>query len=182
MKIKIIAILLTTIYGVSFGQANTYKKAEIDSIISLFRNQTGIRALAYKDTILVHEAIKNQLSVSSKKQDKWVSVKIPKNAMIYGALPGSSPFFTTSKTLKEADSLLIKFWKSLQVESNQIYGYRPWVGEFRIKDTIKVAITMTQANPQFGKGGAWQIFVKEHEKNLVLMDTIKLRSSNKFAN
>ena len=157
-------------------------KLESDSLILLFRNQTGIRAIAIPDTNIVIAAKLSKIKAGSKGVDKWVAAKIPKNISLYGGLPGQSPFFSVSKTVKNADTLLIKYWKSLQVESSQIYGYRPWLGVYGVKDTIVVALAQMQANPQYGKGGAWQLFVKDHAKNLLLNDTIKLRSSNRFAN
>jgi hypothetical protein len=157
-------------------------KLQSDSLILLFRNQTGIRALAVLDSNIVRFAKLSQHSATHPGVDRWVAAKIPKNISLYGGLPGQSPFFSVSKTVKDADTLLIKYWKSLQVESSQIYGYRPWLGVYGVKDTIVVALAQMQANPQYGKGGAWQLFVKDHAKNLILNDTIKLRSSNRFAN
>ncbi len=157
-------------------------KLESDSLILLFRNQTGIRAIAIPDTNIVIAAKLSKMKAGHKGVDKWVAAKLPKNIYLYGGLPEQSAFYSVSKTVKNADSLLIKYWKSLQIESNQIYGYRPWLGVYRVTDTIVVALSQTLANPQYGKGGAWQLYVKDYAKRLVLNDTIKLRSSNKLAN
>jgi hypothetical protein len=152
-----------------------------DSLIFMFRNQTGIRAIAVLDTTIVKAAKLLQKS-NNINEDKWVAAKIPRNTNLYGGLPNQCALYSVSKTLKNADTLLIKYWKSLQVESSQISGYRAWVGIYNVKDTIVVAISRTQANPQYGNGGAWQLYVKDYDKHLVLNDTIKLRSSNKYAN
>ena len=40
---------------------------------------------------------------------------------------------------------------------NPTHGFRPKVAEYTTKETIKVGVSITLANPQFGKGGGWQV-------------------------
>jgi len=150
-----------------------------DSLIYLFRSQTGIAAVAITDTSVLNTAKRWQGQGNYPGVDNWVTAKIPNNVYLYGGLPGQSAFYSVSKTLKDADSLRVDYWKSLQVEANPKFGYRPWVGVFAVKDTLVVALAKTLANPQFGKGGAWQLYVKDYAKSLVVKDTIKLKLISK---
>lgn len=150
-----------------------------DSLIFQFRSQTGINAVTVTDTSVLNTARRWQGQGNYPGVDNWVTAKIPNNICLYGGLPGQSAFYSVSKTVKDADTLQVNYWKSLQVEANPKFGYRPWVGVFTVKDTLVVALAKTLANPQFGKGGAWQLYVKDYAKSLVVKDTIKLKPVTK---
>jgi len=67
------------------------------------------------------------------------------------------------------------YWESLQVQAHPTFGYRPMVGVFDLEQPTVVAIAKTLANPQFGEGGAWQIYVEDYETILTATDTIVLK-------
>jgi hypothetical protein len=71
---------------------------------------------------------------------------------------------------------MVDYWESLQVKAHPEFGYRAMVGVFDIKnDSIVVAISKTLANPQYGAGGAWQIYVGNFDEVLLVLDTIYLK-------
>ena len=90
--------------------------------------------------------------------DDWEVYKIKAGTKIYGGLPGQSEFYSTLDNLQDAGFSKVKFWESLQVKPHATHGFRPKVGEYVIKKDIEVAISRTLANPQYGKGGGWQVF------------------------
>ncbi len=143
-----------------------------------FRKQSGIDAEAFSDTSVLNTARRWQGQGEYPGVDYWVTAKIPNHIKLYGGLPGQSAFYSVSNTVRAADTLQTIYWKSLQVQENPKFGYRPWVGVFEVKDSLIVAIAKTLANPQFGKGGAWQLYVKDYVKSLVIEDTICLKKQN----
>ena len=50
------------------------------------------------------------------------------------------------------------------------------VGIFSLENATVVAIAKTLANPQFGEGGAWQIYIEEFEDVLTAVDTVILKT------
>jgi len=69
----------------------------------------------------------------------------------------------------------VKYWESLQVKPNPTHGFRPKVAEYTTKETIKVGVSRTLANPQFGQGGGWQVFVDDFVNKLELVKEISLK-------
>lgn len=146
-----------------------------NEIIEFFRNETGLDAVYVVDTSLLNSVTAWQGKGDYPGVDKWTTVKIPNNFDLYGGLPGQSEYYTISSTLTAADTLQQAYWQSLQVKENPKYGYRPMVGVFEMNDTLVVAISKTLANPQYGEGGAWQIYVKDFAGDLTVLDTVYLK-------
>ena len=48
------------------------------------------------------------------------------------------------------------------------------IGEYEVTRNIQVAISRTLANTQYGKGGAWQLFVENYTADLRLIREIVL--------
>ena len=172
-----IAVIVTAAAKKTFNHSILSKN---DSLIFEFRKQCDIDAKAVIDTSVLNTARRWQGQGNYPGVDYWVTAKIPNHIKLYGGLPGQSAFYSVSNTVRLADTLQTVYWKSLQVQENPTFGYRPWVGVFEVKDTLIVAIAKTQANPQFGKGGAWQLYVKDYVKSLVVQDTIRLKKQIKL--
>ena len=106
--------------------------------------------------------------------DDWEVYEIPAGTKVYGGLPGQSEFYSTFDNLQSVEFDKVKYWESLQVKPNAIHGFRPKVGEYTIKKDIKVAVSRTLANPQFGRGGGWQVFIENFSDDLEFVKEIKL--------
>ena len=83
-----------------------------------------------------------------------------KGEIVYGGVPGPSPYYMDKKTLDVSDGSREKLWKSLQVKPNPEKGYRPKVQTYRVKRDIKVGKGYALANPEYGKGGGRQFSSK----------------------
>jgi filamentous hemagglutinin len=101
--------------------------------------------------------------------------EIPANTMLYGGLPGQSEFYSVEQSLKKVNYDKAKYWESLQVAPHPTFGFRPKVGEYSVNIKIKVAIAKTLANPQYGVGGAWQVFVENYAKKITFIKEIPLK-------
>ncbi len=145
------------------------------SIIKSFIIETGINAISATDTALLNAVKSWQGKGDYPSIDNWTTVKIPDNFDLYGGLPGQSEYYSIDQTVVAADTIKAPYWKSLQVKAHPQFGYRTMVGVFDIKDSIIVAIAKTLANPQYGDGGAWQIYVEDYNDALMVIDTIYLK-------
>jgi hypothetical protein len=140
-----------------------------------FVSTTGIKIRKVVDNDILTKAKQWQGKGDYPGIDDWEAYKIPAGTKIYGGLPGQSEFYSTLDNLQNMGFDKAKFWESLQVKPHPINGFRPKVGEYVTKQDITVAISKTLANPQFGKGGAWQIFVEEFSLNLEFVKEIPLK-------
>ena len=66
------------------------------------------------------------------------------------------------------------YWQHLQVKPNELFGYRPLVGEFELTRTVRVPMSIVQNNPALGPGGAIQYVVGNFENRLQLLQKIEL--------
>jgi hypothetical protein len=92
--------------------------------------------------------------------DKFKVVLLKKDSIIYGGVPGQSPFYTTKSTLRRFGNDANAIYKGLQVVDRN-GEYHPGLGAYRVKQDTYVAISITRANPQHGSGSAVQIVVKD---------------------
>ena len=148
---------------------------ETNAVIEAFRLDTGIDAVWLTDTTLLNTVEGWQGSGDYPGVDEWATATIPAGLDLYGGLPGQSEYYTIDQTLIDADTMQIAYWESLQVKAHPTFGYRPDVGVFDLNTTTTVAISRTLANPQYGAGGAWQIYVEDFTTDLTVLDTIPLQ-------
>jgi hypothetical protein len=146
-----------------------------NSLLLTFKIQTGINATQATDDSLLIKAKRWQGSGSYPGVDAWEVFEISANTKLYGGLPGQSEFYSVEKSLLDVNYDKVKYWKNLQVAPHPAFSYRPKVGEYLVKVVIKVAVSKTLANPQFGMGGAWQIFVNDYTKKLTFAKEIPLK-------
>jgi hypothetical protein len=147
-----------------------------NEVIDAFHSETGLGAVYFVDTTLLNAVISWQGQGDYPGVDDWTTAKIPGNFDLYGGLPGQSEYYTISQTIAGSDTIMVGYWESLQVKAHPQFGYRSIVGVFDIiNDSIVVAISKTLANPQYGAGGAWQIYVGNFDEVLLVTDTIYLK-------
>ena len=144
------------------------------SLLPEFRKISGIQAIESVDDSLLIKAKRWQGSGNYPGVDNWQVFEIAANTKLYGGLPGQSEFYSIEQSLKAVNNNKIKYWESLQVAPNPTMGFRPKVGEFLLNSPTKVAVSITLANPQFGKGGAWQVFVLDFKNKLIKIKEINL--------
>ncbi len=145
-------------------------------VVEAFTSETGLGAVYFVDTTLLKTVRSWQGQGDYPGVDDWTTAKIPGNFDLYGGLPGQSEYYTISQTITDTDTIMVNYWESLQVKAHPQFGYRSIVGVFDIKDdSIVVAISKTLANPQYGAGGAWQIYVENFNEVLLVLDTINLK-------
>lgn len=147
-----------------------------NAVIEDFRTDTGIDAIWVSDTALLNTVEGWQGSGDYPGVDDWAIATIPAGVDLYGGLPGQSEYYTIDQTLIDADTMQVAYWESLQVKAHPTFGYRPDVGIFDLNQTTTVAIARTLANPQYGNGGAWQIYVENYDTDLTILDTIPLQN------
>ena len=140
-----------------------------------FFSTTGIKITKATDDGILAGAKKWQGKGDYPGVDDWEVYEIPAGSKIYGGIPGQTGFYSTFDNLQNVNFDKIKYWESLQVKPDDILGFRPKVAEYTTKETIKVAISKTLANSQFGKGGGWQVFVDDFANKLELAKEIPLK-------
>jgi hypothetical protein len=151
-------------------------KPVTNEVVEAFTTETGLGAVYYVDTTLLNTVISWQGQGDYPGVDDWTTAKIPGNFDLYGGLPGQSEYYTISQTITDTDTIVVDYWESLQVKAHPEFGYRTIVGVFDIKnDSIVVAISKTLSNPQYGAGGAWQVYVGNFDEVLLVLDTIYLK-------
>jgi hypothetical protein len=173
LKTLILIILTLTIYSCS--KDNDTPQPATNEVIEAFRLETGIGAVYILDTSILNSVKSWQGHGDYPGVDDWATAKVPHDFDLYGGLPGQSEYYTIDQTIIETDTMQVKYWESLQVKENPTYGYRPMVGVFDIQDSIMVAISKTLANPQYGDGGGWQLYVEGYKTELTVLDTIYLK-------
>lgn len=167
-------LLLLAFMVLSFSSCQE-EEVPTNAVIEAFRADTGIDAVWVSDTALLHTVEGWQGSGDYPGVDEWATATIPAGLDLYGGLPGQSEYYSIDQTLIDADTMKVAYWESLQVKEHPTFGYRESVGIFDLNATITVAIARTLANPQFGTGGAWQIYVEDYASDLTALDTISLQ-------
>lgn len=171
-----IYLLVFSLVFISCEKDNSDPQPVTNEVIEAFTSETGLGAVYYVDTTLLNTVISWQGQGDYPGVDDWTTAKIPGNFDLYGGLPGQSEYYSISKTITDTDTIMVDYWESLQVKAHPQFGYRAMVGVFDIKnDSIVVAISKTLANPQYGEGGGWQIYVGNFDEVLIVLDTIYLK-------
>lgn len=111
--------------------------------------------------------------------DNYKDITLRKGTVIYRGEPNGTEFFTTKSAIERSGRDATAIFEGLQVEKNQIHGYRRNMQGYMVNEDVKAAFGITKANPQFGKGGLPQIFVPNvqeliNKRILVPFDNIPL--------
>lgn len=111
--------------------------------------------------------------------DDYVDVTVEKGTVLYRGEPNGTEYFTTLDAIEQSGRDATKLFEGLQVEKNPIHGYRGEMQGYIFNEDIASAYGITNANPQFGKGGLPQYYVPDVqdliEKGILTpVDNIKL--------
>ncbi len=172
---KLISLLLLLGFFSACQKERLTHLIPINATLTAFYAETGILARYVVDTSLLNSVRSWQGKGDYPGVDNWTTAKIPHHFDLYGGLLGQSEYYTINQTLTETDTVKKPYWEALQVKENPQFGYRPLVGVFDIKDSLVIAISKTLANPQYGDGGRWQIYVENYRTDLSILDTIYLK-------
>jgi hypothetical protein len=145
------------------------------NLLWAFKTQTGINAIQATDDSLLIKAKRWQGSGNYPGVDAWEVFEISANTKLFGGLPGQSEFYSVEKSLLDVKYDKVKYWQGLQVAPHPTFGFRPKVGEYTVNTLIKVAVSKTLANPKYGQGGAWQVFVDDYNKKITFIKEILLK-------
>ena len=111
--------------------------------------------------------------------DEYTDVTVVKGTILYRGEPNGTEYFTTLDAIEQSGRDAITIFEGLQVEKNPIHGYRSEMQGYLFNEDIVSAHGITNANPQFGKGGLPQYYVPDvqdliRKGILTPVDNIKL--------
>ena len=112
--------------------------------------------------------------------DDYVDTVVKKGTILYRGEPNGTEYFTTLDAIEQSGVDATNVFEGLQVEKHPIHGYRGEMQGYVFNEEIASAYGITNANPQFGKGGLPQYFVPNandyiQKGILVKVDNITLR-------
>lgn len=169
------SLIVSSISADSSLKGDRHRNPKLSNLLFDFIGETGIiSSLATDDSVLL-KAKRWQGAGNYPGVDAWEVFEISANTKLYGGLPGQSEFYSVEKSLLDVNYDKVKYWESLQVAPHPTFGFRPKVGEYTVNTIIKVAVSKTLANPQFGKGGGWQVFVDDYTKKITFVKEIPLK-------
>jgi hypothetical protein len=143
-------------------------------LLSLFKSETGIQAVKATDNSLLAQVQMWQGTSSYPGIDDWEIFEIPAGTKLYGGIPGQSEFYSVETSLIDVNFNKIDYWNKLQVKPHPQLGYRSKVAEYTLNETVKVAVSRTLANQQYGVGGGLQIYVANYQEKLSFIKEINL--------
>lgn len=139
-----------------------------------FNNASGFNAVFVSDAAIVDSAKNFQGHGEYPGVDDWFAVEIDMGRVVLGGLPGQSAFYSILQTYYLSGGIKEAYWKMLQVKPHPVFGYRSLLGCFQINYRIHVAISKTLANPQYGAGGGWQLYIPDYSTSLTKFAEITL--------
>ena len=112
--------------------------------------------------------------------DDYVDTVVKKGTILYRGEPNGTEYFPTLADIEQSGGDATNVFEGLQVEKHPIHGYRGEMQGYVFNEEIASAYGITNANPQFGKGGLPQYFVPNandyiQKGILVKVDNITLR-------
>ena len=93
--------------------------------------------------------------------DDYVDITVEKGTVLYRGEPNGTEYFTTLDAIEQSGRDATKLFEGLQVEKNPIHGYRGEMQGYIFNEDVASAYGITNANPQFGKGGLPQYYVPD---------------------
>jgi hypothetical protein len=155
------------------GPENTYYWELIE-----FNRVSDFNAHIVEDTAVIAHAKSGQGHGSYPGVDDWFSVRIDSGVTVWGGLPGQSSYYSIIATYDSANGEKVAYWKLLQVKPHPVFGYRPYIGGYRLTKTIHAAISRTLANSQYGDGGGWQIYIQNYHTDLLKVSELTLKDTS----
>ena len=93
--------------------------------------------------------------------DDYADVTVEKGTVLYRGEPNGTEYFTTLDAIEQSGRDATKLFEGLQVEKNPIHGYRGEMQGYIFNEDVASAYGITNANPQFGKGGLPQYYIPD---------------------
>ena len=93
--------------------------------------------------------------------DDYVDITVEKGTVLYRGEPNGTEYFTTLDAIEQSGRDATKLFEGLQVEKNPIHGYRGEMQGYIFNEDVASAYGITNANPQFGKGGLPQYYIPD---------------------
>ena len=93
--------------------------------------------------------------------DDYVDTVVKKGTILYRGEPNGTEYFTTLDAIEQSGGDATNVFEGLQVEKHPIHGYRGEMQGYVFNEEIASAYGITNANPQFGKGGLPQYYVPD---------------------
>jgi hypothetical protein len=115
--------------------------------------------------------------------DTYQVVKLKKGDMIYGMLPGQTPFYTDQATVDAGKESYKTLYSLLQIRPHPVYGYRTQLGRYEVLTDMNVAsgkclankaITIEGKTETLGDGGGFQYVIIEFKDKVKLVDQSEL--------
>lgn len=173
---KFFLLLLLVVFSVSSCSDESVNSTvdPYESQLDEFNNSSGFNAALVEDTAIVGTARRGQGHGDYPGVDDWFAVEIDFGMVVLGGLPGQSAFYSILETYNISGGNKEAYWKLLQVKPHPVFGYRPYLGAYEIKKDIHAAISRTLANPQYGEGGGWQLYIAHYDSSLHKFSEITL--------
>ena len=149
------------------------KFSDVKQAEKVLENIKASQAARESSNFNIHIAKSDQVKWGYK-ADNWSTNTLKKGDYVYGGIPGQSAYYTTEETLKSAKGSATSLFQSLQVTPHKIFGYRTEMGKYEVLKDMTVPFGKVKANPDLGNGGGDQFFIKPYDKNLKLVDKLKL--------
>lgn len=174
LKFYFFAVLfLSSCYDDSVTQVDPHGE-----LLNEFNSESGFDAIIISDTGVVNSAKNWQGHGDYPGIDDWFAVQITFGPIVLGGLPGQSAFYSILKTYELSGGQAPAYWKLLQVKPHPVFGYRHLLGCFQVNRTINAAVSKTLANPQFGEGGGWQLYILNYDSSLTKFSEITLDTTS----
>jgi hypothetical protein len=99
---------------------------------------------------------------------------------VFGLFPGQGEYYTTQETVDQfghssrAMNEALQVWPSDYGQAPGDYKYRPSLAKYRVVEPARAPIGPVAANTQWGEGGGTQIFIKDYETSLELVEVCDL--------
>ena len=94
--------------------------------------------------------------------DAYQDITLLPGQLLVRGEPNGTEYFSDFHAFILAAEDAENFFEGLQVKKHPQYGYRSAVQLFMVqKENILAAYSLTEANPQFGKGGSSQYFIPD---------------------
>ena len=121
-----------------------------------------------------------QGSVSYPGVDSWVDTNLSQGTYVVGAAPEQSEFYTTLEGFNGTDGTAESYYQNLQIGPNttnpDFPPYRRGVTIYQVNtDGLPAASSNALANPQFGPGGAPQLFIPGYQNSLTPVYSIPFK-------
>lgn len=173
-----LSLLLLFVFSACYGDkgVNPYQSA-----IDEFNAASGFNAKLVDDTGVVNSAKRTQYYPPDYPGvDDWFAAEISGQLVILGGLPGQSAFYSILKTYNQSGGYRNLYWEMLQVKPHPVFGYRNFLGVYETNYTMHVALSKCLANPQWGEGNQWQLYIADYHNGLnkfaeITLDSVAVR-------